>query len=375
MTTKTLVIDKDLDLAAKQYLQMCQSLHTPDDFPRSNYPDGNLQTCRAEWWASGFFPGSLWQLYSHTKNPELKTQAQKWTASLENQKTNTTTHDIGFMIFCSFGTGYRLTQDESYRDTLISAAHTLSARFRAKAGCIQSWGDINDPLHPVIIDNMMNLELLFWAAKVTGNKSFFSICTSHADQTIKNHYRKDYSAFHVVEYRARNGQVAAKRTAQGFSDSSTWARGQAWGLYGFAIAYRESRLERYLQHAIHIADFLLDHENMPKDAIPYWDFDYPEPAHTYRDASAAAIMASGLLELSTFVPHPKKQQYIDFSEKIINTLGQAPYRSKMGKNNHFLLKHSVGSLPHKKEVDAPLAYADYYYIEALLKYKKIILRN
>jgi alpha-L-fucosidase len=319
-------------------------------------------------WTSGFFPGELWYLYEYTGEVKWKNEAEKLTANIEKEKTNGGTHDMGFKVYCSFGNGYRLTNDQHYKDVIIQSAKTLSTRFRPVTGTIRSWDHHRDQWgYPVIIDNMMNLELLFAATKLTGDRSFYNIAVSHANTTMKNHYRSDYSSYHVVDYDTTTGKVLHKQTAQGYADESAWARGQAWGLYGFTMCYRETKDKKYLEHAEHIASFILHHPNLPKDLVPYWDFNAPNIPNEPRDASAAAVMASALYELSTY---SNQGTYRKTADKIMESLTNY-YRAPVGEDKGFLLLHSTGSKPANSEVDVPLVYADYYYLEALLRMKKL----
>ena len=367
------VIDESLAFSAKQYTLMAEVMkEKPDLLPRTIDASGKLVTSNSGWWTSGFFPGSLWYLYEYTKDDKFKDAAIQMTSRIEKEKNNTGTHDLGFMLYCSFGNGLRLTGDKSYNDVLLTGARSLSTRFRPNIGCIQSWGSRKGWQCPVIIDNMMNLEFLMWAFKQTGDSSFYKIAVTHSDTTIKNHFRPDFSTFHVVSYDTITGRVEAKQTAQGAADGSAWSRGQSWGLYGYTVMYRETGLQRYLDQAEHIADFLINHPNMPEDKIPYWDYNAPGIPDAKRDASAGSIMASALIELSSFVGEEKRGQYLNVAEKQIRTLSSPAYLAKEGENGNFILMHSVGSLPGKSEVDVPLTYADYYFIEALLRYRKLL---
>jgi hypothetical protein len=219
---------------------------------------------------------------------------------------------------------------------------------------------------------MMNLEFLMWAFRETNDSLFYNICISHSDTTIKNHFRPDFSSWHVVSYDTASGNVEKKQTHQGYSDESAWARGQVWGLYGYTTMYRDTKLDRYLLQAKNIASFLINHPNMPEDGIPYWDFNSPDIPEALRDASAGSIMASALIELSSYVDSELSAQYLAFAEKQLRTLSSPQYLAKPGENGNFILKHGVGHLPGKSEVDVPLTYGDYYFIEALLRYKKIL---
>jgi hypothetical protein len=272
---------------------------------------------------------------------------------------------MGFKMYCSYGTGYRVTSDPAYKEVLIQSAKTLSTRFNPVVGCIRSWDHHKEQWgFPVIIDNMMNLELLFAATRFSGDSSFYKIAVSHANTTMANHFRSDYSSYHVVDYDTATGKVVKKNTHQGYADESAWSRGQAWGLYGYTMCYRETGDPVYLQQAEHIAAFILHHPNLPKDKVPYWDFNAPDIPNEPRDASAAAVMASALYELSRYSSH--KKEYLTVANTILQSL-TANYRSAIGGNKGFLLLHSTGSKPSNSEVDVPLNYADYYYLEALLR--------
>ena len=285
--------------ASEQYRWLLA--HLPDEgrLPRT-FVDGQLQMVAPKDWTSGFFPGSLWYLYQATGDARWRTAAVRYTALLEQEQTNRRTHDVGFILNCSYGNGYRLTRDPAYRDVLIRGARSLSSRFKPEVGLIRSW-DHGNWKYPVIIDNMMNLELLTWSAREAGEPRLRDIALSHADKTISNHFRPDASTWHVVEYNPANGTVVRKQTHQGAADDSAWARGQAWGLYGYTMMYRETRQSEYLAQAGKIARFLMSHPRLPADKIPYWDFDAPNITDAPRDASAAAIMASALLELGDYV--------------------------------------------------------------------------
>jgi unsaturated chondroitin disaccharide hydrolase len=354
-------------LATRQYGFMLQSLKGQTNIPRT-VVDGKLKLVSSKDWTSGFFPGSLWYLYEFTGEPSWKTAAQDYTTRLESIQNYGGSHDIGFMLNCSYGNGYRLTRDPHYREVLIQGARTLATRFKPEVGLIRSW-DHGKWQYPVIIDNMMNLELLTWATRETSNPRWRDIAISHADRTLKNHFRPDASSWHVVDYNPTNGAVIAKQTNQGAADMSAWARGQAWALYGFTMMYRETRHPEYLAQAVKIARFLMNHPRLPQDKIPYWDFDAPDIPNAPRDASAAAIMASALIELSDYTEPEFGRQCLDLARQQLLSLCSPAYLAKPGENGGFLLRHSVGSLPKHLEVDVPLNYADYYFLEALLRYR------
>lgn len=331
--------------------------------------DGNLKLVASRDWTSGFFPGELWFLYEYTGKQAWMDQAKAFTSAIEQEQWNGKTHDMGFKIYCSVGTGYRLTKEKHYADVIIQSAKTLATRFNPKTGVIRSWDHSTDKwINPVIIDNMMNLELLFEATALTGDSSFYKIAISHANITIKNHFRSDYSSYHVIDYDPNTGVVLKKNTHQGYSHKSSWARGQAWALYGYTMCYRFTRDPAYLRQAEKVAGFVLHHKNMPSDLVPYWDFDAPSIPNEPRDVSAAAVIASGLFELSGYSEH--KDTYLSKANKMLNSLS-TKYASATGQNKGFILISSTGSKPSNSEVNVPLSYADYYYLEALLRYKAI----
>jgi hypothetical protein len=323
-------------------------------------------------WCSGFYPGNLWFLYELTGKEQWKKQAEYYTQKIEKEQFNGGTHDLGFKMLGSFGNGWRLKTNESaYRDILIQSAKTLSTRFNPKTGVIRSWDHSRDKWNnPVIIDNMMNLELLFWAFRQTKDSSFYRIAVSHANTTMKNHFRPDFSSYHVIDYDINTGLDTKKNTHQGFSHESAWSRGQAWALYGYAVCYRETGDKKYLQQAENIAQFIFSHPRLPSDLIPYWDFDDPKIPNVPRDASAAAVTASALYQLVQQKSKHSKD-YLQKAEKIIQSLSSPTYLASVGSNHGFLLKHSTGGLPNGFEIDAPIVYADYYFLEALIYQKNI----
>lgn len=337
-------------------------------FPRS-VKDGQMVAVPSRDWTSGFYAGVLWQMYELTRDETWARAARKWTESLEREQFNTRTHDLGFMLYCSYGNGLRLAPSRAYEEVLMQGARSLSTRFRKTTGTIKSW-DHGNWEFPVIIDNMMNLELLFWATKVSGDSSFYNIAVTHALTTMKNHFRSDYSSYHVVDYDTVTGKVKQRVTHQGHADESAWARGQAWALYGYTMTYRETKDKRFLEQAVHIADFMLTHPNLPKDKVPYWDYNAPGIPNEERDASAAAILASALLELQQYVDSGKR--YKDAATFILGSLASPEYLATPGSNQGFLLLHSTGHKPHKSEIDVPLIYADYYFLEALIRYKQLL---
>jgi hypothetical protein len=364
-------IDQGFADAAAQYKVLMQNLPA-GRFPKTYNPATNqLQTSDSKWWCSGFYPGSLLYLFQETKDSALYREAVRMLELLKKEQYNKTTHDLGFMMYCSFGNANRLAPQPEYRDILLNSARSLISRFNPNVGCIKSW-DSKPSDFLVIIDNMMNLELLFWATRATGDSSFYQIAVTHANTTLKNHFRPDYSSFHVVNYNPATGEVQQKKTAQGAFDESAWARGQAWGLYGFTVMYRETRDQKYLDQASHIAHFILNHPSLPADKVPYWDFNAPGIPNALRDASAGAIIASALLELSRYVDKTTAKEYINAAQAMLRTLSSPEYKATTGSNGGFILQHGVGHKPQGTEVDVPLTYGDYYYLEALIRLKSLM---
>ena len=341
--------------------------------PRSYLKEKDeIITSDSRWWCSGFYPGVLWYLYEYSGNQSHRDWAEKYTARVENEKFNTYNHDIGFQINCSFGNGNRLSGRDDYQEVMKVAGSSALVRYKPELGVIRSWDSNRQKWqYPVIIDNMMNLELIMWNFHNTGDSIFYKVAVSHSDKTMEHHFRPDHSTYHVVSFDTITGLPHIKQTHQGASDESIWSRGNAWGLYGFVMMYRETGLTRYLDKAIAIANLMIDHANMPADGIPYWDYLAPGIPETSRDASAGAIMASALVELSTFTGENLSVKFLTFAEKQIKTLASPEYLAEPGANGFFVLKNSVGNYPGKGEVDVPLTYADYYFVEALLRYKKL----
>ena len=332
------------------------------------FEKGELVTANIRWWTSGFFPGSLWLLYEHTGDEELRQYAEQFTSRLESLKDYTGTHDLGFMVFCSYGNAYRLTGDEYYKGVIEQAAKSLVTRYNPTVGCIRSW-NTHRKENPeldfmVIIDNMMNLEMLEWVG------GYDEITRSHAYTTIKNHFRDDYSTYHVVAYNEQTGEVVEKRTAQGFSDDSAWARGQAWGLYGYTMMYRETGEKRYLEQAEKVAEYLFP--LLAERPVPVWDFDAPAEMSAQTDASAGAVMAAAYVELSTLTEKPElADKCLAQAEAILAGLCSPEYLAEEGEIGGFLLKHGCGFYLKNSEIDNPLTYADYYFLEALHRYNSL----
>lgn len=365
------VIDNAFEFSEKQSLLLAEKYANVDSVLPRSFENGESTKSSSRWWTSGFFPGTLWYLFENSKNPEVLKYAELYTDRVEREKYTTDNHDVGFMLYCSFGNGLRLTKNKHYEEVLLTGAKSLGTRYKSNVGLIRSWDHNKDKWqYPVIIDNIMNLELLLWAYEHSGDVKFKEMAISHADKTMEHHFRPNFSSYHVVSYDTITGLPHLKQTHQGFSDDSMWSRGQAWGLYGYTYLYRELKDERYLKQAQNIADLLIHHPNMPEDFIPYWDYDSPEIPNTPRDASAATIMASALVELSDYVDEARAKEYMKVVEKQIRTLASPEYTANLGENGCFILKHSTGGYPFNSEVDVPLTYADYYYLEALTRLKQ-----
>lgn len=322
-------------------------------------------------WTAGHFAGCLWYLYELTGDETWIEKARRWTNVMKPASTLTSHHDVGFMIFCSYGNAWRLRKEKGDAEVICTAARSLSTRYNSKLGLIRSWGPIDDAKSfSVIPDNLMNLEMLEWAAKRTEGARwlrFDAIARSHADVTMRNHFRPDGGCYHVLDYSQADGRVQEIRRGQGASCMTAWSRGQSWGIYGYTMMYRGTKDEKYRAFAEKLADYALNHPNMPADGVPYWDYGAPGEE---RDTSAAAIMASALIELADYAEGPKSQRYFNFTLRQLKSLSSFDYFSAGDEIGHFLLKHGVGHKPEKKEVDVPLVYGDYYFLEALVRLKR-----
>lgn len=327
---------------------------------------GTRRLCGIYDWTSGFFPGSLWYAYEMTGDQELKEDAMKYTTLLNPVRHYTGTHDLGFMINCSYGNAQRLAPNDTILTVMKETSDNLCARFDPTIKAIRSW-DFGSWNFPVIIDNMMNLDLLFTVSKMTGDNTYADVAIKHAQTTMKHHFRPDYTSYHVVSYN-NDGTVERKQTHQGKNDDSPWSRGQAWAVYGYISCYRETNDKQYLDFAVHIANMIMDRVKTD-DLVPLWDYDAPDTPETPRDASSATITASAFIELSTMVPAGEK--YFDYGEKLLKNLSGDRYLAKVGENQGFILMHSTGSLPNGSEIDVPLNYADYYFLEALKRYMDV----
>jgi len=368
------VINNDINFSTRQYSLMLQQIGREGKvrIPKTIDKLGRMVYIPIDDWCSGFFPGSLCYLYQLTNDKSWLLQSKRFTEALDSIQYLTWHHDVGFMIGSSYLNIYRLSPNKAYKKAIIQTAKSLCTRFRKKAGVIQSWNvdrgwqSKRGWTCPVIIDNMMNLELLFEATRLSGDSTYWKVAVSHANKTLENQFRKDGSCYHVVDYDPNNGAVLHRQTAQGYADNSAWARGQAWAVYGYTVCYRYTHDRKYLDQAVKTLNFVMQNPNLPDDLIPYWDFDAPNIPNEPRDASSAACIASALYEMNNYLPD---NGYTSLADRIIRSLSSPEYRAPLGKNGCFLLMHSVGSIPHNNEIDVPLNYADYYFLEALTRRK------
>lgn len=362
------LIDEEFRFATAQYKVLAHNI--PAGKTPQSYQDGKSVNKEITWWCSGFYSGSLWYIYEQTKDAAVKKQAEDALKLIEPNQTYTGNHDLGFMMFCSFGNAYRITGKPEYKAIINRSAESLSTRYHEQVKAIQSWNKSKYWEYPVIIDNMMNLEMMNWVSDNGGDPKYKEISIKHANTTLKNHFRPDYSSYHVIDYNPATGAVRRKATWQGAADCSAWSRGQGWALYGYTMMFRFTKNEAYLTQARGVAKFILNHPNLPEDKIPFWDFDAQGIPYAKRDASAGALIASALLELAQYSPDDEKKTYKAAAETMIYSLSTDAYRAKPGTNGGFLLMHSTGAYPLNSEIDVPLIYADYYYLEALARYKK-----
>ena len=375
----TLDVNKALDYCAKQTQRTLTELKTDSGIdytmmPRNIMADEQHWNCRKatkEEWCAGFWPGVLWYDYEYTKDKQVLEEAENFTHSLKFlSHIPAYDHDLGFLVFCSYGNGYRLTKNPAYKQVILDTADTLATLFNPIVGTILSWPREVEPRnwpHNTIMDNMINLEMLLWAAKNGGNPYLYDIAVSHADKTMKSQFRPDYTSYHVAVYDTITGNLIKGVTHQGYADSTMWARGQAWAIYGYTVVYRETKDPKYLDFAQKVTDVYLD--RLPEDKVPYWDFEVPSIPDAPRDASAGAVVASALLELSTYLPNGTGNRYKDAAIEMLTSLSSDSYQC--GESKPSFLLHSVGHCPNHSEIDASIIYADYYYIEALLRLKRL----
>ncbi|GLR20197.1 glycoside hydrolase family 88 protein [Portibacter lacus] len=366
-------ITKNLDYCVQQANKTIATIQSDKPIVRNIAPgEKDWKTISYKDWTSGFWPGILWYLYEYTGDEKWQTLADKTSRTLFPLATRSATdHDLGFQVYCSIGNGYRLTNSPEYKDIILKTADTLATLYNPTVGTILSWPAMIEKMnwpHNTIVDNMINLEMLFWASRNGGSKDLYEIAVKHATTTMENHFRDDYTTYHVIVYDTITGEKIKGVTHQGYADESLWARGQAWAIYGYTMTYRETGDAKFLDFAQKVTDVYL--ERLPEDRIPHWDFDAPNIPNEPKDASAAAIVTSALLELSGYVKDEKKSTYYRTqAEFMIQELSTDNYHSN-DKNPAFLL-HSTGHFPRESEIDYSIIYADYYYLEALLRLKKL----
>lgn len=376
-TTENLDVDSALAYCNSKVGRTLEYLHRDSvDYtmmPRNIMGNDTVWNCKKatpDEWCAGFWPGVLWYDYETTHDKKILDEANRFTASLEYLSQRPAfDHDLGFLMFCSYGNAYRLTGNPKYKDIILATADTLATLYNPNVGTILSWPRNVEMLggHNTIMDNMINLEMLFWAAKNGSNKSLYDIAVKHAETTMEHQFRPDYSCYHVAVYDPETGGFIKGMTHQGYSDSSMWARGQAWAIYGYTVVYRETHDPRFLDFACKVTDTYL--KRLPDDYVPFWDFDAPGIPHAPRDASAACVVASALLELQEYCPDEQAKQYKDAAIRMLASLGSEKYRSDMHRSS--FLDHSTGHHPAGSEIDASIIYADYYYIEALTRLKRL----
>lgn len=384
----------DFELACKQYHMLISETPSSKFWPHTLNFDGTILTTSINWWTVGFFPGTLWYIYEYTKDKICYDAAINWTEALYVNRLDSSNHDIGFEMICSYGNAYRITHNKEYIPVLIESANSLCKRYSPKVGSIQSWdarlarNGVDHWNFPVIIDNLMNLELLFFATQETKDSTYYNIALQHAKKSLKNHVRPDFSTYHVVDYDPETGEVMHQQTQQGYADNSTWSRGQAWAIYGFTMCYRYTKDPDFLSEAIALANFAINNPSMPEDGIPIWDYNVGQQGYTPpveysknkinlkpRDVSAAAIMASSMLELCQYCKGETSKKLFDAAEKILMSLSSDTYLAKPHTNGGFILKHSTGNMPSGFEIDVPLIYADYYFVEALSRYDSLMNKH
>lgn len=381
MTAKKLNVTKQLNYCTAQISRSIDALkhsgridysQSPKDI-LSNQTTWNLQPNTPSSWTWGFWPGLLWMDYAYTGDEEIKQEAINYTRPLSYLATNDPyDHDLGFLVFLSYEKAYQATGNPFYKDVILGTANQLAKLYNPRVGTILSWpreatGNGRYKPYNTIIDNMINLEMLFWAADNGGSSRLRDIAISHANTTMKHHFRSDYTSYHVALYDSISGQFIGGRTNQGYADSSVWSRGQAWAIYGFTMCYRMTKDKSYLDFAQKVTDAYL--KRLPDDYIPYWDFCDPAIPNSPRDTSAAAAVASGLLELCTYVEGAKQAEYYEAALRMLRSLSSKEYQSR-DKNTAFLL-HATGNYPINSQIDCSIIYADYYYMEALLRLKKL----
>lgn len=382
---QTLDVDRQLDYCHKQVSRALAELRQsngtynftmePRNILKGDKQKGwNCRPAKAEEWCDGFWPGILWMDYLNTGDSTVRRAAEGYTGALRNIAYRPAyDHDIGFLMFCSFGKGYEATHSQAYKNVILASADSLATLFNPIVGTILSWPREVKPRnwpHNTIMDNMMNLDMMFWAAKNGGNKLLYDLAVTHAKTTMLNHFRLDGSCYHVAVYDTVSGKFIKGVTHQGYADSSMWSRGQSWAIYGYTMVYRYTHNKAFLDFAQKVTDIYIKRlKETSDDLIPLWDMDDPRGLKAPKDASAACVVADALLELQQYVDSTKSKEYKQIALETLTQLSTSKYQS--GKKNVAFLMHSTGHHPAGSEIDASIIYADYYYLEALMRAKKL----
>lgn len=367
------LVSENMEFAQQKVSYFLENLDF-NTYPGSINEKGELQTLQPSSWEAGYLAGILWQLYDYTKDEKWKVYAQQWTAGLELQQFNKKSMDLMFMLYSSFGNGHMITGDSLYKDVLLLGAKLMAERYDPSIGCIKSWDPYIVSIHvqfAVIIDAFLSNEMLFYVSEITGDTTYSAMAYQHALRTKQDFFRDDYSTYYLLDYDTLSHNVIRKGTWMGDSDESTWARGHARAIYGAAITFRQTGDSSFLDLARKTADFYMEHPRLPEDLIPYWDFDDPDIPNAPRDASAACIATSGILELCESLPETEKEPYFEFAVRTLQSLSSDQYRNKADENLGFILKHSTGSISWNQNIDKPKISADYYFIESLRKLQRI----
>jgi unsaturated chondroitin disaccharide hydrolase len=367
-----------LEFAADQLTQTVATTSTTA-YPRYTQSYNSWNSGNAAYWGSGFFPGCLWMMYEATGDNQFRTWAETWTAGLEGQATTSPLHDVSFQIFTSYGNGHRLTGNAGYPPVLQDAALNMSDLFHAPSGVITlGWGNWQSPS---AIDAMMNLQLLFWAAKNGGLQAWHDMAVSHCYATATDLVRPDGGTYQIVDYDIVTGDIVVQEALQGYADESTWSRGQGWAVYGYTVAFRETGDPNFLNLAVATADYYID--NSPADGVAWWDFDTPDIPNTERDTSAGSVAASALIELSNLTDDPQlREKFNTAACRILLALclpeQAGGYLAEDGNGSVLspgLLMHGchfhpdAAVEPGVARPDESLIWGDYYFLEALVRYK------
>jgi len=327
-------------------------------------------------WTQGFLPGQLWYLYQYTRNDIWRQRADAWTRPLERQQYNMRTHDMGFKFMPSHAEAFAQTGDPYYRRVALAAAGSMASRYNPRVDIINCCDWNTNWQLPLVTDTMADLELLFWAATqnqvsetIQGQEGWRDMALNHALTTLRDMVRTtpDGSTYHVIDYDPFTGNIRFKTTLQGEGTETTWSRGHTWAMYGYTMAYRYTRDARMLAAALRVTDFYLS--RVSGDLVPNWDFD---SATQLKDSSAAAIAASAMIELTTFVTDDvRRQRYWSMALRTLTSLMSSAYLAQNTSNRAILL-HGVGNKPAGREIDVGLIYGDFYFLEALLRYRRLV---